>query len=226
MAQITRANIKLVGSHAGVSLAADGPSQMSLHDVAYFRCASAVDNGRGGSVCVSFNPADAVAAYYCTQLMANHDGMCYMRTHRPDIPLLYSSSTKFEIGGSHVLAEGGHLTIVSAGYMIHECKKAVETLAKNGVTCTLIDAYSFPLNTKPILAAAAKTGNRILCVEDNYIGGLSGAVAEDAAAVGNIRVESMTCRKLPKSARTTDDIMAYVGLSVKDIVARASSMVK
>lgn len=226
MAQITRANIKLTGSHAGITLAADGPSQMSLHDVAYFRSASETDDGRGRPVCVSFHPADAVAAYHCTWLMAAHEGMCYMRTHRPDVALLYAPDSRFEIGGSHVLQEGDALTLVSTGYMVHECKRAAEMLAKDGIRCTLIDAYSFPLKTDSILSAAKKTGDRILVVEDNYIGGLTGAIAEAAARGGKTRVESMTCRKLPKSARTTDEILAYCGLTAEDITRCAHEMVK
>lgn len=226
MAQITRANIKLTGSHAGITLAADGPSQMSLHDVAYFRSASETDDGRGRPVCVSFHPADAVAAYHCTWLMAAHEGMCYMRTHRPDVALLYAPDSHFEIGGSHVLQEGDALTLVSTGYMVHECKRAAEMLAKDGIRCTLIDAYSFPLKTDSILSAAKKTGDRILVVEDNYIGGLAGAIAEAAARGGKTRVESMTCRKLPKSARTTDEILAYCGLSAEDITRCAHEKVK
>jgi transketolase len=228
MAQITRANIKIVGSHAGASLAADGPSQMSLQDVAYFRSADHADNGLGQPACVSFHPSDAIAAYRCAVLMANHDGMCYMRTHRPDVPLLYSPDTKFEVGGSHVLAEGDALTIVSAGYMVHVCKVALEQLADQGVRCTLIDAYSFPLECGSILAAAGRTGNRILCVEDNYGGGVGGTVAEAAAAAarGGVRVESMTCRRIPKSAKSPEGIMAYLGLAPANIVTKVKDMVK
>ncbi len=257
MAMITRANIKLVGSHAGVSLAADGPSQMSLQDVAYFRSASMTDSrgfldrdsaspsagtsfppldkgrARVGSanagnirpVCVSLQPADAVAAYHFTALMANHEGLCYMRTHRPDVGLLYKPDTKFHIGGSHILMEGNALTLVSTGYMVHECKKAAEMLAKEGVKVTLIDAYSLPLDTMPIFAAAAKTSSRILVVEDNYLGGLAGAIAEDAAEQGDIRVAAMNCRVMPKSAKSTEDILTYVGLSSKDIAARVKSLI-
>jgi len=226
MAQITRANIKLVGSHAGVSLAADGPSQMSLHDVAYFRSAARTDSGGKHPACVSFHPSDAVAAYHCTMLMAAHTGMCYMRTHRPDVPLLYPVDTRFEIGGSHVLSEGDVVTIVSAGYMVHESRKAVEQLAKRGMHCTLIDAYSFPLDPEPILAHGQRTGGRILCVEDNYIGGLGSELAEAAAARGGFHVASMTCRRLPKSTRTTEEILAYVRLSGDDIAQRAMELAR
>ncbi len=225
MAQITRANIKLVGSHAGVSLAADGPSQMSLHDVAFFRCASETDDGYGRPACVVLHPADAVAAYAFTWMMAEHEGMCFMRTHRPDVPMLYKPDAKFKIGGSNVLAEGDAITIVSAGYMLHVCKQAVEMLAADGIRCTLVDAYSFPLDAAPILAAANKTNRRILTAEDNYLGGLGDAIALAAAAKGNYIVNTMTCRKIPKSAISTDDIMAYVGLSAADVAKRAKEAV-
>jgi transketolase len=226
MAQIGRANIKITGSHAGVSLAADGPSQMSLQDVAYFRSASQTDDGYGRPACVTFHPSDAVSAYYCTWLMANHDGMCYMRTHRPDVPIIYSAEARFEIGGSHVLAEGEALTIVSAGYMVHVCKEAIRSLEGEGIKCTLIDAYSFPLKAEPILSAARQTGQRILCVEDNYVGGLGSAVAEAAAATGGIRVQCMTCRRIPKSTRTTEEMMTYLGLSASDVAAAAKQMMR
>lgn len=224
MAQITRANVKLVGSHAGITLAADGPSQMSLHDVTYFRCASEADDGRGRPVCVSFHPADAVAAYHCTWLMAAHEGMCYMRTHRPDVPLLYAPDTTFEIGGAHRLVDGDAVTIVSAGYMVHECKRAAEMLAGERIRCALYDAYSFPLNTEPILASAKRTNGRILIVEDNYIGGLAGAVAEAAARHGGVRVEAMTCRRIPKSARSTDEVLAHAGLSAAHVAAKVRAL--
>lgn len=226
MAQITRANVKIVGSHSGISLAADGPSQMSLHDVAYFRSASEADDGRGRPVCVTFHPCDAMAAYRCTWLMAGHEGMCYMRTHRPDVPIVYAADTRFEVGGSHVLETGDAVTIVTAGYMVHVCREAMANLADSGIRCTLIDAYSFPLDANPILSRAVETGGRILCVEDNYAGGLGGAVAEAAAAAGRIRVASMTCRRIPRSAKTPAKIMAYVGLAPADIAAKVRSLLK
>ena len=120
MASVSRANIKLVGSHAGVSLAADGPSQMGLLDVAYFRAFTTVrGNDHRSPACWVFQPADAVAAYHCTRLMTQLPGMCYMRTHRPDVPLLYDPETSFEPGGFHVLRPGQDLAIVTAGYMVH-----------------------------------------------------------------------------------------------------------
>ncbi len=226
MATITRANIKLCGSHAGVSLAADGPSQMSLPDMAYFRSYTQTDDGFGNPACVVFHPADAVAAYHCAVLAANLRGMCYIRTHRPDVAFIYDPNTKFEVGGSHQLAEGSDLTIVTGGYMVTVCRKVVEQLAAKGVKCNLFDAYSFPLRTEPILAAARAAGGRILTVEDNFVGGLNAAVAEAAARSGGCVVDSVTCRRIPKSAKTPEETLAFLGLSTDHIVQRAMSMVK
>jgi transketolase len=223
MASISRANIKIVGSHAGVSLGADGPSQMGLLDVAFFRAFTLTDNGFGQPACVFFQPCDAVGAYYCTQLIANHDGMAYMRTFRPDTGLLYKPTEQFEIGGSKVLAEGDALTVVANGYMVHVAKKALELLAKDGIKCTLVDAYCFPMKAAPVLAAAKKTRGLILTVEDNYVGGLWSAVAEAAAEQGNTRVVGMTVRKIPKSG-TPDDVIKYCGLSPEDIAVKVKGL--
>ncbi len=225
MASISRSNIKIVGSHAGISLGADGPSQMGLVDVAFFRSMSLTDNGFGEPACVVFQPCDAVGAYYCTQLIANHEGMAYMRTFRPDTALLYKPTEKFEIGGSKVLAEGDCLTVVANGYMVHVVKKALEQVAKDGIKCTLVDAYCFPMKGEPILAAAKKTGNLILTVEDNYVGGLWSAVAEAAAEQGDTRVVGMVVRRIPKSG-TPDDVMKYCGLSPEDVAAKIKDLVR
>jgi transketolase len=224
MACISRANIKLCGSHAGVSLAADGPSQMSLPDMAYFHSYTQTDDGFGHPACVVFHPADAVAAYHCVGLAANHQGICYIRTHRPDVPFLYEPDTAFEVGGSHKLIDGAALTIVSSGYMVTVCKQAVEKLASEGIKCTLIDAYSFPLDCDPILASAAKTDGKILTVEDNLVGGLNAAIADAVARMGGATVASMVVQRMPKSARTPEKILAYLHLSVDDIVEKAKDI--
>ncbi len=226
MANITRANIKLVGSHSGVSLAADGPSQMGLLDVAYFRSFGTADDGRGQPACYSFHPADAVAAYAMTGMMANINGMCYMRTHRPDIGLIYDKAAKFELGGSSVVRKGDALVLISSGYMLTVVLEAAAALASKKIECTVIDAYCFPLKASPILKAASGAKGKMLVVEDNYGGGLGSAIAEAAAAAGTYTVETMTCRRIPKSGNTPEDVLDLVGLSVKDIVKRAKAMVK
>src|SRR5690606_31571797 len=165
MAAITRANINLVGSHSGVSLGADGPSQMSLPDMAYFRAYGSVDDGRGNPVVHLFHPADAVAAYRLTDLAANTPAICYVRTHRPDVAPLYPQDATSRCGGSGRLREGNALTLVSSGYMVTEPLSAARELEKAGIKCNVFDAYCLPLDAAPSLAAANQAGGVILTVE-------------------------------------------------------------
>ncbi|MFQ5806088.1 MAG: transketolase [Phycisphaerae bacterium] len=226
MANISRANVKLVGSHAGISLAADGPSQMGLLDVAYFRAFTTVSGGnRTRPLCWVFHPADGVAAYHCTRLMTELRGMCYMRTHRPDVPLLYDPGTPFEPGGFHVLHAGDDLALVAAGYAVHEANAAAKLLAKRRVRATLIDAYSLPLNAERLVETLQRSGGQALVVEDNY-GGLGGAVAEIAAAAGDLRVTTLCCQRIPKSALTPADALDYCGVGATQIAEQAMRMLR
>ncbi|MCH8851143.1 MAG: transketolase [Planctomycetes bacterium] len=217
LAAISRANIKLVGSHVGLGPASDGPSQMALADVAFFHTLATVDDGRGRPSCVVFQPADGIAAYKMTELMANTPSMCYMRTHRPDAPFIYPLDAEFEVGGCTTLLEGKAITVVATGIMVSEALKACQTLAQDGVECTLIDAYSLPLNADSILESANRTRNMILTVEDNYGGGFGSAVAEAAAKAGRIRVEQLRVRRIPKSAHKPEQLMSEHGLSASAI---------
>jgi len=224
MAAISRANIKIVGSHSGVSLAADGPSQMSLSDVAYFRSMSRADNGRGQPVCRTFHPSDAICAYRCVELMANTPGMCFMRTHRPAAAFLYPFEERFELNGCKQLRSGTHLTIASSGYMVYSALQAADTLKGEGITCNVFDAYTFPMDAAPILDAARSVGGVILTIEDNFIGGLHAELAEAAATVGDVRVIGMTVNKLTKSAKSPNEVFAYVGVGIDDILKTARSI--
>lgn len=222
MAAISRANIKIVGSHAGVSLGADGPSQMAVSDVAYFRSLTRVDAGLGEVACHVFQPCDAVSAYRCTELMANIRGLCYLRTHRPEASFVYPVTEQFEVGGCKQLRRGEHLTLVSCGYMLHIVLQAADQLADRGVRCNVFDAYTFPLGATPILAAARSAGGSILTVEDNYIGGLQAELAE--AAAGGVHVEGLTAKRIPKSAKTAEEVFEYVGVGLKQITERATAL--
>jgi transketolase len=225
MAAISRANLKLVGSHSGVSLGADGPSQMSVSDVAYFRSLTRVDSGNGEPACFLFNPADAVCAYRCVELMANIRGMCYLRTHRPEAPFLYPFGESFALRGCKQLRRGDRLTIVSSGYMLFSALDAAKQLAESGIECNVFDAYTFPLDASPVLEAARKAGGAILTVEDNYIGGLHAELAEAAAVRGEVRVVGLTANRIPKSAKTAEEVFAYVGVGLDQIVEQARAMV-
>jgi len=222
MAINSGANLKIVGSHAGASLAADGPSQMSLPDVAWFRSLSTIKDHRGNPACYVLQPSDAYAAYALTAVMAEYEGACYMRTLRPDTEFLYSDDTVFNLGGFEVLNEGRDVLICAAGYMVHECNKALEGLDKAGVSATLVDLYSLPFDADALLDLANRNNGYVITVEDNYGGGIGSAVADALSEAGDaFTLEQMYIRMIPKSAKTPDEIMSMVGLSHTDIVARA-----
>ncbi|MBN1844135.1 MAG: hypothetical protein JW810_00510, partial [Sedimentisphaerales bacterium] len=227
MASNSNANIKLCGSHAGISLAADGPSQMALPDVAFLRSFAHarrwVDDAPSIRV---FCPSDAVSAFKLTERMANLDGLCYMRTHRPDVPLLYDENETFGLDGYKQLGEGRDLLIVASGYMVHVASQALALLqAKPSLSAGLIDAYCLPLETDGILQAAKACGGRILVVEDNYLGGFGDEIAAAAAEhAPNLTVKCLYVRQVPKSARTPGEILEMAHLAPADIAKAAQDM--
>jgi len=224
MACITNANLKICGSHAGVSLAADGPSQMGLPDLAFMRAFAHTKRVDGRPACRVFLPSDAVSAFKLTELMANLDGLCYMRTHRPDVEFLYGEDETFGFGGFKHLVDGEDLVIVSSGYMVHVCKKALEILESDdvGLSASLIDAYSIPLETDEILRIGDDCRGQILVVEDNYLGGIADEITAAAAASDlGVMVTTLTVPRIPKSAKTPEETLKLVGLSARDIVNAA-----
>jgi transketolase len=226
MAINSGANIKLVGSHCGISLAADGPSQMGLPDVAWFRSWTTVRNHRGGPACYVLQPADAFAAYALTMRMAEHEGVCYMRTARPDVEFIYSDETPFDLGRFEVLTKGRDLLIITAGYMVHECNKALDSLDKAGIDASLVDLYSLPFDTEALLDLANENGGNILTVEDNYGGGIGSAVADAVSDSGDaFHIEQLYVRRIPKSARDEEAILRHCGLHHTSIFKKAAQMV-
>jgi transketolase len=220
MAIISGANLKLTGSHAGVTLAADGPSQMSLPDAAFFRSFCHTKNYNGQPAVRYFFPADALSCYKIVELMANIEGVCYLRTLRAETKMLYKPEDAFEVGGFKVLREGNTATFVSAGYMVHECLKAADELAKSGKKVTVIDAYSMPLKAEEVLKVAQKTGGPIITVEDNYTGGLDAEIGLAIASTGaGIKLKSLYVAQIPKSGREPDDVLNYLSLGQKQILA-------
>jgi transketolase len=220
MAIIGGANLKITGTHAGVTLASDGPSQMSLPDAAFFRSFCHVTNFNGQPAVRYFFPSDAISTYKITELMANLDGTCYQRALRADLKLLYKPEDTFEVGGYKVLREGKDLVFVTAGYMVHECLKAADELAKSGKKCGVIDAYSFPLKDNGIIDIALKSGGRIITVEDNYTGGLDAELAMQIASTGAaVKLKALYVQHIPKSGREPQDVLDYLHLGAKNIVA-------
>jgi len=226
MAAITNANIKLCGSHSGVSLAADGPSQMGLVDLAFFRTMARSYRVDGKPACVVFQPSDAVSAYKMTEMMANIDGMCYMRTHRPDVPIIYNEDDEFTVGGFKHLIDGEDLCIVTSGYMVHVVKQAIEILEQQaGLSASLVDAYSMPLDTEEIIRIGDDCRGQILVVEDNYVGGFADEITTAAAKSDlGVSVDSLLVRSIPKSTQTPEETLALVNLTANDIVAAAQGL--
>ncbi|MCZ6834338.1 MAG: transketolase [Planctomycetota bacterium] len=225
MAINSGANLKMVGSHSGISLASDGPSQMALPDVAWFRSFTTSKDHFGNPGCYVLQPADAYAAYGLTFAMADYHGVCYMRTHRPDVEFIYDENTQFNLGGIELLTPGRDLLLVSAGFMIHECNKALETLDKMGIDVALLDLYSLPFNGDQLLDLANDAGGNILVVEDNYGASLGSAVADAVTTSGDgFTVEQLHVRRIPKSARSEDDILKQCGLHYTNIAGKAAMM--
>ncbi|MHC5110586.1 MAG: transketolase [Planctomycetota bacterium] len=221
MAAISRANLNIVGSHSGVSLAADGPSQMAVSDMAYFRSLTKADSSLGGKLGCVFHPSDAVSAYRCAELMANTPGICYMRTHRPEAPFLYPLDEQFGESGFKQLREGKDMLLVSSGYMVYTTLAVAESLGKDGIDCGVLDVYRLPFDIDGFLSAARAASGLVLSVEDNYVGGVHAELAEAAALAGDVRVRGMTCNRVPKSAKRAEEVFAYVGVDHDSIVTAA-----
>ena len=219
MAINSGANLKIVGSHAGITLASDGPSQMSLPDVAWFRSFSTMRDHRGNPGCYVLQPADAFAAYALTGVMAEYEGACYMRTLRADTEFLYSEKQVFNLGGFEVLQEGRDVVLCAAGYMVHEANKALELLDKAGISATLVDLYSLPFDSDKLLDIINQNGGYVISLEDNYGGGIGSAIADILAESGDgFTLHQMCVRRIPKSAKTPDEMLQMCGLSAQDIV--------
>ncbi|RMH28079.1 MAG: transketolase [Planctomycetota bacterium] len=227
MAMNSGANLKIVGSHVGVSLAADGPSQMALPDVAWFRSLATARDHRGGPGCYLLQPADAFAAYALTLAMAEHEGLCYMRTMRPDVEFLYSDDAVFNLGGFEVLSEGRDVLLCAAGYMVHEANKALDLLDKEGVSATLVDLYSIPFDGDALLDLAQANNGYVITLEDNYGAALGSAVADVMAASGDaFSLKQMHVRSIPTSTRTPEEQLQRLGLSAADITRSALELLE
>lgn len=210
MAAISQANLKLCGSHAGVSIGEDGPSQMGLEDLAMMRAIA------GSTV---LYPSDAVCAERLVALAAQTQGIVYIRTSRPKTPILYSEEEEFAIGGSKVVKGSGEdqATIVAAGITLHEALKAYEELLQDNLKVRIIDLYSIkPLDETTLRKAARETGT-IITVEDHYPeGGLGDAVAS-ALAGEPCKFRKLAVTGLPRSGPSAQLLDAF-GINAANIV--------
>jgi transketolase len=217
VAGISMANVKLCGSHVGVSIGEDGPSQMGLEDLAMMRAVA-------GSIVLY--PSDAVSTEKLVEQMAAHKGLCFLRTSRPKTEVLYNNDEPCPIGGAKILRQGPNdkVTVVAAGVTLYESLKAADALKNEGIGITVIDAYSIkPLAKDVILGAAQKTNNFIVTVEDHYAeGGLGDAVAGELSALG-VRVHKLAVRELPRSGKP-EELMAKYGIDAHAIIRAVKGM--
>ena len=213
MAAHSHANLKLAGSHTGVSIGEDGASQMGLEDVSMLRAVL-------GSAVLC--PADGVAAEKLTCLSANYDGVSYVRTARPDVAVIYGNDEQFAVGGSKVLRSSlaDRVTLVGAGVTLHEALAAADLLAGEGIAARVIDCYSIkPLDAATLRQAAADT-EAIVTAEDHYPeGGLGEAVAAAVSGAG-AAVHVLAVRRTPHSGKGAE-LLAEQGLDAAGIAAAA-----
>jgi transketolase len=220
MAAVSRARLCLSGSHAGVSIGEDGPSQMGLEDIAALRAV------HGSAV---LHPCDANQTARLVAAMADHDGIAYIRTLRPATKVLYDPEEEFEIGGSRVLrsSDEDEVALVGAGITVHESLAAAELLAEEGIAARVIDLYSIkPLDVATLLATAEATQGRIVTVEDHWAeGGLGDAVASALAdSEEPPRVVKLAVRDMPGSGKPAE-VLAAAGIDAEHIASAARQLV-
>jgi transketolase len=220
MAAVSQADLKLVGSHAGVSIGEDGASQMALEDLAMLRAIH-------GSVVLY--PSDANQASRLVAAMADHRGISYLRTTRTATPVIYGPDEPFEIGGSRVVrrSTGDRVAIVAAGITVHEALRAAELLEGQGIRTRVIDCYSVkPIDRATLRQAAREVGGRLITVEDHRPqGGLGDAVLEALADVGEAAcVVKLAVAHMPGSA-TPEQLRSWAGIDAEHVAAAARRLV-
>jgi transketolase len=210
MGGVSFANVKLTGSHAGVSIGEDGPSQMALEDLAMMRSVPH---------CVVLYPCDGVSTERLVVAAAVHQGMTYMRTSRPKTPVIYGPADRFEIGGSKVLRQSDDdvATVVAAGITVFEALKAHEHLEQDGIPVRVIDLYSVqPVDRATLLRCGRETG-MLLTVEDHYAAGGIGDAVSAAVGDAGIPVYRLAVPEVPRSGRP-EELLDKYGISARHIV--------
>jgi transketolase len=220
MAAISQANICLVGSHGGVEIGADGPSQMALEDLAMMRAV------QGSTV---LYPSDAASTVALVAAMADRTGINYMRTTRGAYRVLYHHAETFPVGGSKMLrsTRTDSVTLIGAGVTVYECLAAADRLARDGIQARVIDLYSIkPIDAAALSAAAEATRGRLVLVEDHHPeGGLGSAVMEAlmAARIPSLRIAHLSVRELPGSG-TTSELLHAAGIDAEHIESAARTL--
>jgi transketolase len=215
MSAISRASYCLSGSHAGVSIGEDGPSQMALEDIAALRAV------HGSTV---LHPCDANQTAKLVAKLADTEGIAYIRTLRPNTPVLYDADDAFEIGGSRTLREGDDVAVIGAGITVHEALKAADQLAQDGIEARVIDLYSIkPIDEETIRSLTIP----IVTVEDHFPeGGIGEAVLSALAeAEERPRLVQLAVREMPHSGKPAE-LLAAAGIDADHIADAARQLVR
>jgi transketolase len=219
MGGVSFSNVKFSGSHCGVSIGEDGPSQMALEDLAMMRSVPG---------CAVLYPCDGMSTERLVVEMAKRQGMAYMRTSRPKTPVIYGPDETFPIGGSKVLRQsaGDAATVVGAGITVFEALKAYDQLKSEGISIRVIDAYSVqPIDAKTMLEAARATGGNVITVEDHYASGGVGDAVSEAVAEGGFAVRRLAVREVPRSG-LPDELIDRYGISARHIADAVRAAIK
>nr|KAF6283440.1 transketolase like 1 [Pipistrellus kuhlii] len=215
---ISESNINLIGSHCGVSIGEDGPSQMALEDLAMFRT---IPN------CTIFYPSDAVSTEYAVFLAANTEGICYIRTNRPETDVIYAPEEKFEIGKAKVIRQSvdDKVTVIGAGVTLHEILVAADELAKQDIPIRVIDLFTIkPLDADTIIAHAKCTAGRIITVEDHHPeGGIGEVVCAAVSMEPDILVHGLAVQGVPRCGKPSE-LLDMCGISARHIIMAVKCM--
>lgn len=219
MAAIGTAPLRLCGSHAGVSIGQDGPSQMGLEDIAYMRALPES---------IVLYPCDAPSTHALINQMANYQkGISYLRTTRAATPVLYDNDEKFPIGGCKILKSSAadSALIIAAGITVHEALKAYDQLIKEGISIAIIDLYSIkPLDAATIEQVVTRSGDRIITVEDHYLQGGLGEAVTFALRNTALEIHCLAVTQLPMSGKP-EELLAWAGIDAGGIVKKVKLLV-
>jgi transketolase len=222
MGSISGADLRLSGSHSGVEIGADGPSQMALEDLAMIRAV------HGSTV---LYPADATSTAALVQAMADTSGISYLRTTRGAYPVLYNAAEQFPVGGSKLLrsSDNDDVTLIGAGITLHEALEAAEILGAEGIQARVIDCYSIkPIDAETLLTAAGETQGRVVVAEDHHPEGGLGSAVKDALLMSppsDLSIAHLAVRGMPGSG-TGQELLAWAGIDAEHIAAAARRLVE
>ncbi|KAK4288546.1 hypothetical protein Pmani_038432 [Petrolisthes manimaculis] len=220
MGAISQTNLNCVGSHAGVSIGEDGPSQMALEDIAMFRSIPTA---------TVFYPSDAVSTERACELAANTPGICFIRTSRPGTAVIYDNNHKFELGKAHVVKSSGSdkVLVIGAAITLREAQTAADQLKQDGINVRIMDLFTIkPIDKNAIISNAKECGGRIIVVEDHYPeGGIGEAVMSAVAMERDIIVKQLAVPRVPRSGKC-DELLDMFGISASCVVKAAKEIVQ